>query len=255
MGLITRTAFNNLIWTLRYKDLMARMSNLPGVKQLGTRVIDVKTTNLSYIPIHADIELPVGTVAPAGIIEHFINEAAHHVIINRCPCRTALRCESFEADFGCSFIGQGAREIDPELGRHVTREEALEHLSQACDMGLISVIGKFKGDAIALGVRDHSRLMTICHCCPCCCVSTSLHLATREARDMMVRLEGCGECVEACIFKQILVEGDRAVIGEECKGCGRCAAVCGSSAIRLKVEDATYIDECIDRISATVDVS
>ena len=266
MGFFSRTAFNRLTWVLRYKDAMARTSNLPVLRRLGGRILDFSTTNLSYIPIYEDIELPPGTVAPAGIIEHFINEASHHVIISRCPCRSEMGCKEFDPSFGCTFLGRGATQIDPAIGRHVTREESLQHLREASDMGLVSVIGKFKGDALALGVRDHSRLMTVCHCCSCCCVSTSLHLASREARDIMTKLEGlsvsvgeectgCGKCVEVCIFKQISVENKRAVIGDECKGCGRCAMVCKAGAVKIRVEDSSYIDECIARISLKVDVT
>ena len=41
--------------------------------------------------------------------------------------------------------------------------------------------------------------------CPCCCISTCMPLASREARDLLVKLEG------------VSVE-----ITEECNGCGRC---------------------------------
>lgn len=266
MGLISRNAFNHLTFILKYKDAMAWMSNIPGVKQLGLMALDTPRTNLTYIPINQDVELPPGTVAPISIIEQFIESASHHVILNRCPCRSELGCKDYEPTFGCTFLGEGARQIDPAVGRHVSRAEALEHLHHACEMGLVSLVGKFKGDAIALGVRDHSHLMTICHCCPCCCVSTSLHLASREARDILVKLEGlnvevsadckgCGKCVEACTFKQMTVVDGRAVVGEECKGCGRCAVVCKEKAVKITVDDPEYMEEAIARISGTVTVS
>ena len=147
----------------------------------------------------------------------------------------------------------------------MTKEEALEHLHKATEMGLISCLGRFKGDAIMLGVKDHAHLMTICHCCPCCCISTSMPYASKQARDALVRLEGvtvdvsdkcngCGLCVEACIFKAIEVKNDVAIVGEECKGCGRCVTACKRKAISITIDNPNFIEECISRLSDKVDV-
>ena len=163
------------------------------------------------------------------------------------------------------LIGPAVRDVDPEVGRLVSMEEALAHLKEATEAGLVSCLGAFKGDAIMLGVKDHKRLMTICHCCPCCCISTAMPLAGREARDLLVRLEGvsveiteecngCGLCVDACIFDQVTVEDGKAVIGEECKGCGRCAAVCRRGGVRITIDNPDYVTDCVARIGALVEV-
>ncbi|MGQ9475995.1 MAG: 4Fe-4S binding protein [Actinomycetota bacterium] len=302
----SRKSFDRFLRLYRYKDLVFRMTNWPVIRQLGGPIIDYRNTNLTYVPIYQEMELPAGTAAPLSVIEHFIREAAHHVILHRCPCRSENGCRDFDPYFGCTFLGPAARDVDPEVGRHVSAEEALEHLYRATEMGLVSCLGKFRGDAIMLGVRDHHRLMTICHCCPCCCISTAIPLASRRARDLLVRMEGlvvevdpdrcqgCGKCVEACIFRQVrLVErepaGDSraaagpatsaaqgvvatgegssapskgsskrvsrmAVIGEECKGCGRCAMVCPEKAVRIRIENPSYIEACVRRISSSVEV-
>ena len=50
------------------------------------------------------------------------------------------------------------------------------------------------------------------------------------------------------------LEGGMAVVGEECKGCGRCAMACPNDAISITVDNPEYINQCIDRISAYVNV-
>lgn len=266
MGFIRREAFERLMFFLRFKDHLARQSNNRILAAIGRRVIDPSAVTLTYIPVNENIELPPGTVAPVSILEHFIDEADCHVSLLRCPCRTEMKCEEFPRSFGCTFIGEGARKIDPGLGKRITKEEAKAKLDEACEMGLVSVLGRFKGDALALGVKDDARLMTICHCCPCCCVSTSLHLASPEMRDLVVKLEGttvtvgegckgCGACAKACVFEQIEIVDGAAVIGDECKGCGRCARVCKTSSITISVDNPEYVRQSIERIKGYVDVS
>jgi UDP-glucose 4-epimerase len=85
-------------------------------------------------------------------------------------------------------------------------------------------------------------------------------------RDLMVKLKGvnvevtvncngCGLCVDTCMFKQIRLDGGVAVIGDECKGCGRCAMVCRRDGVRVTIQDPSYIEECIERIGSRVEVS
>lgn len=266
MGVVHRVAFQRLLFLIRFKDHLAKQTNNKVLAAIGRKVVDPADVTLTCIPINADIALPPSTVAPTSIVEHFIEEASYHVSLFKCPCRTEMKCENHPRTFGCTFIGEGATQIDPKLGRHISKEEALEKLGQANEMGLITTLGRFKGDALALGVKDDARLMTICHCCPCCCVTTSIHLASPEMRDTLVKLEGtsvkvtdeckgCGACVDACIFHQITIEDKVAVIGEECKGCGRCARACKTSAIRIEVDNPSYIQQSIDRLSSYVDVT
>ncbi|RJP30657.1 MAG: 4Fe-4S ferredoxin [Actinobacteria bacterium] len=261
-----RKSFERILSMYKYKNTVARLSNYPVLKQLGWRHLDMDNTTLTYIPVYENLELPAGTAAPISIIERFIREASHHLILSCCPCRSENQCQDFDPDFGCTFLGPAVLDVDPEVGRLVSMEEALEHLHQATEAGLVSCLGKFKLDAIMLGVRDHNNLMTICHCCPCCCLSTSIPHASRETRDTVVRLDGlsiavdaekcngCGACEKVCMFKQIEVVDKMAVIGEECKGCGRCAMVCKQGAISVTIDDPSYIDACIARIGSKVDV-
>jgi len=251
--------------TSRFKNTLFKTLNIPVLGSLMKLFMDAKGTNFTYIPVYEGVEIDGGTALPVSIVEHFIDEACHHVILDYCLCRKGQDCQDYDVGIGCIFVGEGAREISPEVGRHVGREEALMHHRRAVEEGLIPVVGKIKADAIGLGVKNHTRLMTICHCCPCCCLTGGVHYAPRDVREILVRLEGvkvevtgdcnaCGMCVDACIYKQMEIAGGVAVVGEECKGCGRCATACPTEAITVTVDNPGYIDECIDRISAYVDV-
>jgi ferredoxin len=251
--------------TSKYKNIMCKSLNVPLICPVMKRVMDAKGTVFTYVPVYESVEVAGGTALPITIAEHFIREASHHVLLNYCLCRKAHGCKEYDISLGCTFVGEGAREISPEVGKHVSRQEALDRLHEAAEAGLVPVVGKIKFDAIALGVKDHARLMTICHCCPCCCLTGGLQYAPKDVRDIIVRLEGvevkvtgecsgCGTCIEVCIFKQMKLIDGQAVVGEECKGCGRCAVSCPDDAISITVDNPEYIGQCIKRISAYVDV-
>jgi UDP-glucose 4-epimerase len=250
----------------KYRDVLLKSLNVPLLGSALKHMMDQKGTVFTYIPVNAALEVSSSVALPITIAEHFIHEASHRVILDYCPCRRAMDCGKYDVNLGCLFMGEGAREIHtPEVGRSAGIVEATGHLHRAVAAGLVPVVGKVKFDAAYLGVKTHHRLMTICFCCSCCCLARGLHYAPRDVRNVMVKLEGvevkttgectgCGACVDVCIFNQRTIVDGRAVTGEECKGCGRCANACPNGAIEIRVENPDYIRQCIDRISAFVDI-
>jgi hypothetical protein len=90
--------------------------------------------------------------------------------MNTCLCRDAKQCKDYPIDLGCLFLGEAALGINPRLGRGVTKREALEHIRRCREAGLVHLIGRNKLDTVWLGVGPGDKLLTICHCCPCCCL-------------------------------------------------------------------------------------
>jgi len=265
LGFLTRLNFNHLMKPMiKRKARFVRLWNHQPFRAVNRLLFELDSSRLVLIPASEGSVEGGGTVVPYSIVEHFVREASHRVILKRCPCRTGMGCTEFDPGFGCTFLGEGAKEIDPAIGRHVGLEEALEHVREADRLGLVSAMGKFRLDALALGVRDHKRLMTVCHCCPCCCLTTELRFAPEEAWNAVTRIEGsevrlagecrgCGTCESACIFGQVEVREGAAVVSAGCKGCGRCVAACPQGALVFEFNEDLIASE-VSRISSGVDV-
>jgi formate hydrogenlyase subunit 6/NADH:ubiquinone oxidoreductase subunit I len=187
--------------------------------------------------------------------------------MDNCLCRQSEGCEDYPIDLGCLFLGEATKEINPRLGRKVTQEEARAHVQRCREAGLVHLIGRNKLDTVWMGVGPGEKLMTICHCCPCCCLYGVLphmaeHLQAKISRMPGVQVAvseqcvGCGSCAEdVCFVDAIhLVEG-RAQISASCVGCGRCVEHCPTGAIEITVEDAQFVEDTVDRIAPLVDLT
>jgi ferredoxin len=219
------------------------------------------------IPVNQSIDSVEEVVLPSQVVERFIEEACYHWIMNFCICREAAECKDYPIDLGCLFLGEAVLGINPKLGHLATKEEALEHVRRARAAGLVHVIGRNKIDTFWLSVGPGGKLLTICNCCPCCCLWRVLpHVAPRIGAKI-TRMPGvtvsvtdqcqaCGTCVQdICFVDAIHLDGDRAVISDECRGCGRCLDACPNDAIELRVENGDFVEEAVQRISSLVDLS
>jgi ferredoxin len=205
-------------------------------------------------------------VVPSRLVEHFVEQAEVHWIMDFCLCRSAEGCEDYPDDLGCLFLGRAALKINPELGHRATKEEALAHVRRAREAGLIHMVGRNRLDTVWLGVGPGNQLLTICNCCPCCCLWGVLPHVTPRISDKIHRIPGvmvtvgeacvgCGTCTEGvCFMDAIHLEGDRAVIDTSCRGCGRCVTSCPEAAIELSVDDDRFVDQAIAHIGTLVDL-
>ena len=263
VGLI-KMAFPGRFWA-------ARATKLPLLGDLMDRWF-FEGDRLIYLPrdqviqIDESIDLPGEMVLPSQVVEHFIEQASTHWIMNDCICRAGSHCRDYPIDLGCLFLGEAAAGIDPRLGRPVTKAEALAHVRRCREAGLVHMIGRNKLDTVWLGVGPGDRLLTICNCCPCCCLWGMLpylapHIGAKVTRMPGVtvtvgsRCEGCGTCVDVCFAGAIQMVGGRASVGQACRGCGRCVEVCPQGAIELSIAHGHFVEESVGRIAPLVDLS
>ena len=206
-------------------------------------------------------------VLPSQVLEYFIKKANYHWIMNFCICRDSMQCEDYPIKLGCLFLGEATLGINPQLGRRVTKEEALEHIKQCQEAGLVHMIGRNLLDKQWLGVKPGYKLLSICNCCPCCCLWRVSPILTPKIGSKIKRMPGvevrvtekcvgCGTCTKGvCFVDAIHMVNDRAFINENCRGCGRCIDICPQNAIELLINDKEYIIKSIKRIDKLVDVT
>ena len=255
---------------------VAKLTRLPIVGQLIDYVL-FEGDDLIYLPkddvvqdviqIGQSIEGAGNMVLPSQVVEHFIEQANYHWIMNFCICREANHCEDYPINLGCLFLGEAVLGINPRIGRRVTKTEALEHARRCREAGLVHMIGRNKLDSVWLGASPGHKLLTICNCCPCCCLWKVIPQIAPAIGDKVTKMPGvtvtvtercvgCGTCTQGvCFVDAIQLDGQRAVIGDACRGCGRCVEICPEQAIELSIDDARFVEKSIERLSPLVDIS
>jgi ferredoxin len=129
------------------------------------------------------------------------------------------------------------------------------------------MIGRNKLDKIWLGVDPGHKLLTICNCCPCCClwkmipdIDPSIGRKITKMPTVSVavteRCVSCGLCTEGvCFVDAIRMDDELAVIDDACRGCGRCVEICPADAIEVSLDEDLFVRESIQRLSPLVDLS
>jgi len=247
-----------------YRFTLAKLTHIPLVRSLIKKMI-FEHNNLTYLPkdqvitINKTIEQQENMIIPSAIVEHFIHQSTYHVIMKSCICREANQCKNYPIDLGCLFMGEAAKEIPRELGRHVTKQDALDHVQRCRELGLVHLIGRDKLDETWLGVGSKIPLITVCNCCDCCCLwrmipnlDETLSSTVKKMPGISIQITdkcvGCGACTDHCFVNAINLKGGKAVIGEECRICGRCAEICPNHAIKITIENEDFIQQTIDRV-------
>ncbi|MGA9139555.1 MAG: 4Fe-4S binding protein, partial [Methanocella sp.] len=263
----TRLLLDLLIRGFPRRFTLARATRLPAIGRIADHAL-FGGDDIIYLPqdrvieVGRVIEPAEQTFLPSQAAEYFIERSSHLFIMDWCICRKASGCKDYPAGLGCLFLGEATLKIDPSLGHMATKEEAIEHLRRCREAGLAHLVGRNKLDSLWLGTGQADRLLTICNCCPCCCLWKILPAVSPAIGGKVTKMPGleitvtdkctgCGACAKTCFMNAITIIDGRAVINDQCRGCGRCAVKCPRSAIEVRMGD---MDETVRRISAAVDV-
>ena len=158
--------------------------------------------------------------------------------------------------------------ISENIGHKATVEEALAQVDEADAAGLSHIIGRNKIDTVWMNVRPGKGLLTICHCCPCCCLWKVYPNLDDEISDKLEKLSGinvklhpekCKKCMkclkEVCMFDAISFNDNKITIDyDNCKGCGLCVNTCKFDAITIEYSDDA-IDNVVNRIDNLIEIN
>ena len=223
-----------------------------------------------FIPINQSLGTYESQIISVKVFKHFIDKASNIVMLNDCGCRRVNDCQDHDISLGCMYMGDDTLNllITEDKGRVATKEEAIERVKLAVENGLIPLLGRAMDEADMFGVKDTGHFLSMCFCCPCCCIdgkiithgSIGLNFAHRMG-GVTVKVDedlcvGCEECLEVCVFRGMeMIDGIAKVNQERCLGCGRCESTCPNDAISIEIDDISRVDELIKILESHVEVS
>jgi electron transport complex protein RnfB len=206
---------------------------------IGISLASVKTGQLRVVPVESALkENP--QVAPYNQIREMV-EREDLFSVTPCICRKEqglLGNECSKPSEVCLMFGKFARYyIDNNLGRQITKDEALKTLDLAEENGLV------------LQPSNTQKLDAICCCCTCCCPGLRFNKALPNPGEMVTSsytsiidsdaCSDCGECMEICPMEATKEEdGAVQVMVERCIGCGLCVDRCPAEAISMQARES-----------------
>lgn len=240
------------------------LGKIPGLRKM-IPWLNHKKNSITYLPVNKSLENIVNNTMPVQVIHDFINKASTHVIMDKCGCRMLSDCKNHTHDIGCLFMGDTAQLLPHGVSRYVTREEAHEHVRNGVRNGLVPMSGKVSIDNFIYMTPDRKKLLSVCFCCPCCCILTSYKHVPGPYLDGIIRpmeglvievtgdCVGCKTCVCTCPFDAIEIVNGQAIHTSSCRGCGRCESHCPHNAVKLNLDNMDFVETVKSRINSYVD--
>ncbi|MCD4678377.1 MAG: 4Fe-4S binding protein [Desulfobacula sp.] len=195
-----------------------------------------KTQQLRVVPVSKSINTRLN-IMDYERVENIIKSQSK-ILAAPCICRkehamTGKGCGKIEE--ACLIFGSGAYIYESRnIGRTISRNEALEILDKAAKQGLVPQPSNAK------------KPLNICLCCDCCCQILT-YIKKSEAPSRIVnsnfqakidqdRCTGCMTCGDICPMDAIDMDEEQIVPAmniDRCIGCGLCVTVCEFEAMSL----------------------
>ncbi len=254
-------------WRFRIAKLTKQSKIMKKIINKALFEDDYTTFIPNTISINKKIEAGKSEFLPTDVLKEVISKIDDIVIMDKCLCRTSNDCKDYPQDIGCIFLGPTTKKIPRNICHEASVSEALKHVDKADAAGLTHIIGRNKIDSVWMNVKPKEGLLTICHCCPCCCLWKVIPQLDDEISDKIHKLEGveiaidtskCVKCMKClndiCMVKAISLKDSEIRINQEkCRGCGLCVNICKQNAITLKYND-NAIDSIVDRLYNLVEL-
>jgi electron transport complex protein RnfB len=200
------------------------------------RALEIQPQVHRVIPVRQSVKNTM-EVLPCESVTGLIDGAQAWGVLD-CICRTqkALIGDPCEHPIDvCMVLGNKPDVFaNSTTVRALSHTQALETLQRASAAGLVHCVSNNQRDT-----------WYICNCCTCSCAilrgMAEMGIANVVARSAFVnRVDedaclGCGECVEACQFDALTLDGAVVQVdGVRCAGCGVCVPVCPQDALGLE---------------------
>jgi Pyruvate/2-oxoacid:ferredoxin oxidoreductase delta subunit len=214
----------------------------------GPILIKYPTTRV--IPVDRKIQAE-NTIHTYQQIASYI-EKYHPLAVSTCFCRHEAKLIDEKDDCGkpdevCMQFGMGAQfVIERQMGREITKEEALEVLRKSEEAGLVHA------------TLNRQEIEFLCNCCGCHCMILKTALAYpkpglicnsgfKPEYDYDI-CTSCGTCIDRCPTNALTMGNEERpeVNFDRCIGCGVCASGCAFDAITL-VQRAGILPPPVDQ--------
>ncbi len=245
-----------------------RLSAYPIVKHIINPFFKYPYNEVTAVPINVAIAPVKSVTLPVQVLSQLVANVQHIFILDECICRGLLHCSNHPSTIGCMALGKAALKIHPSHGHIATQEEAIVHIQNAAQAGLVASVAHVWIDPVAFWSVPFNKLMFICFCDDCCCLyrthmkkrGENLNKAYKKLPGVEVSINydecnGCGVCADRCFVAAIQMKDGLPVIGQDCKGCGRCVQVCPQHAVEIHFEDKdTLVANLVERINKVADI-